>query len=76
MDLHMPGMGGLETARHIYASSDPRVASTKIVAFTADVMKDTVQLCHEVGMEDIIAKPIDIQKVNHVFSRLFFCSFH
>ncbi|MBF0194462.1 MAG: response regulator [Magnetococcales bacterium] len=70
MDLRMPDMDGLETTRRICSSTDPRIASTKIVAFTGDVMKATVKLCREVGMEDVIAKPIDIQEVNRVLSRL------
>jgi signal transduction histidine kinase/CheY-like chemotaxis protein len=70
MDLRMPYMDGLETTHLIRNASDPVMAQTKIVAFTGDVMKDTVQQCLDVGMDGVIAKPIDIQEINHVISKL------
>ncbi|MBF0448813.1 MAG: response regulator [Magnetococcales bacterium] len=70
MDLRMPKMDGLETARRIQGLRDPRLDKTKIVAFTGDVMKETIQLCRDAGMVDIIAKPIDIQEVNRTLASL------
>jgi CheY-like chemotaxis protein len=70
MDLRMPDMDGLEATRRIRDMSDPKLAGIKIVAFTGDVMKETVQECYDVGMDGVIAKPIDIQEVNKVLARL------
>jgi two-component system, sensor histidine kinase and response regulator len=70
MDLRMPDMDGLEATRRIRANSDPRLAEMKIVAFTGDVMKETVLQCEEAGMDGVIAKPIDIQEVNRMLSNL------
>ncbi len=70
MDLRMPGMDGLEATRRIRDMSDPKLAGIKIVAFTGDVMKETVQKCYDVGMDGVIAKPIDIHEVNKVLARL------
>ncbi|MBF0453405.1 MAG: response regulator [Magnetococcales bacterium] len=70
MDLRMPEVDGIETSKRIRASSDLRVAHTTVIAFTGDVMKETVQHCFDVGMDGIIAKPIDIDEVNKVLSEL------
>ncbi len=71
MDLRMPGMDGFETTRHIRGHADQKIAGTKIAAFTADVMKETVERCLAEGMDTVIAKPIDVSDVNRVLSALF-----
>jgi signal transduction histidine kinase/CheY-like chemotaxis protein len=70
MDLRMPEMDGFETTMCIRSLPDKRVATTKIVAFTGDVMKETVRKCLDGGMDDIIAKPIDIIKINRILAAL------
>ncbi len=71
MDLRMPEMDGLETTSQIRSMSDKKIASTKIIAFTGDVMKETVQQCEAIGMDGVIAKPIDIHEVNRVIANVF-----
>ncbi|MBF0196026.1 MAG: response regulator [Magnetococcales bacterium] len=70
MDLRMPEMDGLETTRRIRASSNTKIAKVKIVAFTGDVMKETVTQCMAAGMDGVIAKPIDIQEINQTLCKL------
>ncbi len=69
MDLRMPIMDGLEATKQIRKMSDQKIASTKIIAFTGDVMKDTIQQCYGIGMDGVIAKPIDIHEVNQVIAK-------
>jgi two-component system sensor histidine kinase/response regulator len=57
MDLHMPVMDGLETARHI--ALRPAATRPPIVAMTAAVMADDRERCRAAGMVDFVAKPID-----------------
>jgi two-component system, sensor histidine kinase len=71
MDLRMPEMDGLEATSQIRSMSDKKIASTKIIAFTGDVMKETVQQCEAIGMDGVIAKPIDIHEVNRVIANVF-----
>ncbi len=71
MDLRMPDMDGFETTQQIRSLPDKKAASTKIVAFTGDVMKETVQHCLKDGMDGVIAKPINIAEINRVLSSLF-----
>ena len=70
MDLRMPGMDGFETTQSIRNLSNKKIASTIIVAFTGDVMKETVQRCLDSGMDAVIAKPIDIAEINQTLSSL------
>ncbi|BBF85452.1 sensory box histidine kinase/response regulator [Aquitalea magnusonii] len=59
MDCQMPVMDGLEASRQL--RRQPAHATRKIVAMTANVMAGEEQRCLEAGMDDYIAKPIDIQ---------------
>ena len=58
MDLQMPKMDGLEATRRI--RQDKRFASLPIIAMTAQTQEEEWQQCAEVGMDDFIAKPIDV----------------
>jgi PAS domain S-box-containing protein len=59
MDIQMPVMGGLEATRLIRAREQaegrPR---TRIMAMTANAMKEDEAACFEAGMDDYISKPI------------------
>jgi CheY-like chemotaxis protein/HPt (histidine-containing phosphotransfer) domain-containing protein len=55
MDIHMPGMDGLETARRARAMG----CSRPIIAMTAHTLDGHWEACREAGMDDFITKPID-----------------
>jgi len=57
MDVHMPGMGGLQASRAIREL--PQCATVPILAMTASVFADEREACLDAGMDDHIAKPID-----------------
>ncbi|MBA4710388.1 response regulator [Aquitalea aquatica] len=59
MDCQMPVMDGLEATRQL--RQQPHGRALTIIAMTANVMVGEEQRCRDAGMDDYIAKPIDIQ---------------
>ena len=72
MDLRMPGMSGLEAARLIRDFDDQVHAQVPIMALTADVVKDTLQECLDIGMQNVLTKPIDIEELHQAFRKVLF----
>ena len=56
MDVHMPGMDGLETVRRWRAMEGS--TRTPVIALTANVLEQTRQECMSAGMDDFVAKPV------------------
>jgi signal transduction histidine kinase/ActR/RegA family two-component response regulator len=61
MDLQMPHMNGIDAAKAIRAASLNQ--TVPILAMTANVFEEDRQACHDAGMNDHIAKPIDPEKL-------------
>ena len=62
MDIHMPVMNGLEAARRIRRGDGPNV-DTPIVAITADVTAENQHRIFAAGMNEVLIKPVDEQKL-------------
>jgi PAS domain S-box-containing protein len=60
MDLHMPGMDGLEAARRIRAiEAGENIARTPIIALTANASAEDRETCLAAGMDGFVVKPLD-----------------
>jgi len=66
MDIQMPELDGLETARRIRRKELSTGEHVAIVAMTAHAMRVDVDRCHEAGMDDYISKPISQSAVKRV----------
>ena len=70
MDCQMPGMDGYETTRRIRAGEvGLRGQRTPIVALTAHASPADRQRCLEAGMNDYLAKPINVQSLGATLDR-------
>ncbi len=68
MDIHMPEMNGIEAAQAI-RSSLPKSEQPKILAITAYALVGDRERCIGVGMDDYIAKPINMYELKTVLER-------
>lgn len=57
LDLHMPGMDGLEVARHLVAAQPEAAQRPWLVALTASALPGDRALCLAAGMDDYLSKP-------------------
>ncbi|UQZ82939.1 Signal transduction histidine-protein kinase BarA [Paenibacillus konkukensis] len=64
MDIHMPEMDGYEATRRLRA--ERRYDKLPIVALTATGLVKERELCLELGMNDILTKPVDFDELIRV----------
>jgi signal transduction histidine kinase len=63
MDIHMPVLDGYEATQRIRKLPHPIAAKIPIVALTANAFDEDVKKAKDSGMNDHLAKPIDIDKL-------------
>ncbi len=68
MDIRMPVMNGYDAAKAIRAL--PRKdANLPIIAMTADAFSDDIQRCLDCGMNEHVAKPIDVDRLTQLLKK-------
>lgn len=68
MDCQMPDMDGFETTRRIRASDrNPRVP---IIALSASVLAEDIEMCIEAGMDGHLGKPIERARLHALLASL------
>ncbi len=70
MDLMMPVMSGYEAARVIRSLDRTDAETVPIVALSANAFEEDIALAKSAGMNDHLAKPVDIRKMFQVMGRL------
>ncbi len=64
MDLHMPGMDGLEATRRIRAiEAETNTRRTPILALTANASTADREACLAAGMDGFLVKPLDRERL-------------
>lgn len=69
MDIHMPVMDGIEATRLI-RDLDSGNSAMPIIALTANVMATERQKCLEAGMNSVLLKPVEWDRLRAVIDRL------
>ena len=70
MDLHMPVMDGLAAARAIRGLPLPQ-SQVLIVALTADAFTESRERVREAGMDDFLAKPVQLHDIEELLRKNF-----
>ncbi|MDF1879992.1 response regulator [Sulfurimonas sp. MAG313] len=75
MDENMPNKNGLEAFKDIRAyEKKENQDKTAVVALTANVLEEDKKTFFEAGMDDFLAKPIDVQELERVLKTYLFPS--
>jgi len=70
MDISMPEMDGMEVTRKIRALEKDYPDKITIIALTASIMVDEKKRYIESGMDEVVGKPIDFNKLFLVIERI------
>ena len=68
MDLHMPVMDGIEAAKIIRASEDPKIKNIPIIALSAVTSSDCQEEVKDVRFDDFVLKPFKPENLFNVVS--------
>jgi signal transduction histidine kinase/CheY-like chemotaxis protein len=69
MDIQMPVVNGYDSTRMIRSFNHSRAQTVPIIAMTANVFKEDVDLCLAAGMNGHIGKPLNINEVIIVLNK-------
>jgi CheY-like chemotaxis protein len=67
MDMHMPGLSGIETTEAVRA--DERYINLPIYALSADVFSDNSSKAMHAGMDGYLEKPLSIEKLKQILKK-------
>lgn len=70
MDLMMPVMSGYEATRVIRGLDRPDAEDVPIIALSANAFEEDVAMAKDAGMNEHLAKPVDMDKMFRAMSRL------
>ena len=69
MDVQMPGMDGLDATRRIRAAeAESGAPRTRIVALTANAQSEDREACLAAGMDGLLVKPLDRERLREVLA--------
>lgn len=70
LDIQMPKLNGYETSEHIRKNMKYPISETPIIAMTAHALENVAESCFKAGMNDYIAKPIDMTFLANKMNKL------
>jgi len=71
MDMQMPEIDGIKATEILRAMDIPKATTIPIIAMTANVFKEDIDLCLNAGMNGHIGKPVSISELSRVLAQAF-----
>jgi two-component system sensor histidine kinase/response regulator len=68
MDCHMPEMDGFQATR-LLREREALADRTPVIAMTAGVLTEDRERCRAAGMDDFVAKPIDVEHLRRTLAK-------
>jgi len=68
-DIRMPVMDGIELVKNLRSMETDRSRPAPIIAITANAMHEDVMRCRKAGVDEVIAKPIDLDDLARVIKK-------
>lgn len=69
LDINMPIMDGMETARRVRALSDPEIANIPIIAITGNAKNYSLDEFKSVGINEYLQKPLNFDLLVELVNR-------
>jgi CheY-like chemotaxis protein len=69
MDVQMPVMDGMEATRKIRLLELPEKRDLPVLALTAGALPEEKEKALEAGMNDFLAKPIDVEELKNIMHK-------
>lgn len=69
MDIMMPVMDGIAATKAVRSMDRPDARTIPIIAMTANAFKEDAEKCIAAGMNEHLAKPLDIKKLKKAIAR-------
>lgn len=69
MDIHMPGMTGVDATRQIRAQLVGKGDVIPIIAITADESYQNLVVLRGLGIDEVLPKPVDLSELDNAILR-------
>ncbi|AXI82922.1 response regulator [Xylella taiwanensis] len=70
VDLHMPGMSGLDMLKQLRVMQSSGMPYTPVLVLSADVTSDSIRCCEEAGARAFLPKPVLATKLLDVLAEI------
>ncbi len=69
MDMVMPEINGVEATKIIRSLPQPHKRNIPIIGLTANVGEEDINKCLESGMNEVLLKPLDLNRIFHILPK-------
>ncbi|GAB3725810.1 ATP-binding protein [Luteimonas pelagia] len=63
IDLHMPGLSGLDLLRHLRVMEAGSAPRTPVLVLSADVTPESIRSCEQAGARAFLSKPVSAERL-------------